>query len=570
MKIGIIDKYRTFISASFLVSLAACGGGSGSDSKDTTPVPIANVAPIVSAGDDASVNETEIFTFSSSASDSDGTINNVLWEQTAGESIVISNADSLTAAFTAIEVVEDTTLTFRLTVTDDDGEQSSDVVNVLIMNVNQLPTVAAIDDFEVFEQVAAELSAVAEDIDGTIATYKWEQTAGKEVSLTNAEQPTATFVSGDFTAIETLSFSVTVTDNHGGSATDTMNVTVNPNFPPVAVIGIEGGDKVISQFITSGDTVTLVGMNSYDNELNNLTYQWQQIDDTGVELVITNNNAADTSFVANTLTSAETVTIQLSVTDELGLSDTEQVRIAITPVIHEKMNDTGLTFCADYAYDGSGNHSNTENCADVVDVDADPIPDGQDADYGRDKVAADDSDGSKGFSFIKLDENGEPLPQNATAWSCVLDNVTGLIWEVKDESGSTGIRDANSRYTWYNSTGINDGGSAGTEDGGSCTDTGNCDIEKYGSSVNAVKLCGITTWRVPTHQELNTLVDFSRQLPSVDTNYFHHTKSGLYWSSTPYNNSNNAWGVNFSEGLSSSAGSSKNNSGYVRLTATKG
>jgi hypothetical protein len=370
--------------------------------------------------------------------------------------------------------------------------------------------------------------------------------------------------------LETFTFSVTVTDNSGGSATDTMNVTVNPNFPPVAVIGIEGQEKVPSQFITSGDTVTLVGMNSYDNESNDLTYQWQQIDETGVEITITDSNAVDTSFVGNTLTAAETVTIQLTVTDEFGLSDTERVRIAIKPVINEKMNDTGLTTCADYAYDGSGNHSNTENCVDVVDVDVDPIPDGQDADYGRDKVAADDSDGSKGFSFIKLDENGEPLPQSATTWSCVLDNVTGLIWEVKEESGSTGIRDADSRYTWYNSTGINDGGSAGTENGGSCTDTGNCDIEKYSPSVNAEKLCGISTWRVPTHQELNELVDFSRQLPSVDTNYFPNTKSGLYWSSTPYNNSNNAWGVNFREGLSSSAGSSKSNSGYLRLTATKG
>jgi hypothetical protein len=175
MKIGIIDKYRSIISASFLLSLVACGGGSSSDSKNTPPAPIANVAPLVSAGDDGSLNEGEIFTFSSSASDSDGTINNFLWVQTAGESIVISNADSLTAAFTAIEVVEDTTLTFSLTVTDDDGEQSSDVVNVLIMNVNQLPTVEAIDDFEVFEQVEAELSALAEDMDGTIETYQWEQ-----------------------------------------------------------------------------------------------------------------------------------------------------------------------------------------------------------------------------------------------------------------------------------------------------------------------------------------------------------------------------------------------------------
>ena len=39
-------------------------------------------------------------------------------------------------------------------------------------------------------------------------------------------------------------------------------------------------------------------------------------------------------------------------------------------------------------------------------------------------------------SFTKLDRQGNPLPDAATASAMVRDNVTGLIWEVKTDDGS--------------------------------------------------------------------------------------------------------------------------------------
>lgn len=63
----------------------------------------------------------------------------------------------------------------------------------------------------------------------------------------------------------------------------------------------------------------------------------------------------------------------------------------------------------------------------------------------------DDSDGHAGFSFTKLDANGNELLANATDWSCVKDNVTGLIWEVKQGGNGTvgdeGLHDADDTYT---------------------------------------------------------------------------------------------------------------------------
>lgn len=114
------------------------------------------------------------------------------------------------------------------------------------------------------------------------------------------------------------------------------------------------------------------------------------------------------------------------------------------------LNDTGIMKCGDYVYDGSGSHQNTLNCASVgasqttsgIDTDGDPVPAGQDAVYGRDAASnlSKVGYGPAGFDYTKLDANGDDLAEAATSWSCVRDNVSGLIWEVKTTSG---LHDAN-------------------------------------------------------------------------------------------------------------------------------
>jgi len=68
-------------------------------------------------------------------------------------------------------------------------------------------------------------------------------------------------------------------------------------------------------------------------------------------------------------------------------------------------------------------------------------------------------------------------------------------------------------------------------------------------SGNAAALSG-TGWRLPAIKELQTLVDYSVNAPTIDVGWFPSTPSGYFWSSTleppvaPYN----AWGVNFASG----------------------
>ena len=211
------------------------------------------------------------------------------------------------------------------------------------------------------------------------------------------------------------------------------------------------------------------------------------------------------------------------------------------------LNDTGITRC--------GNETDNDlDCPQAGFL-------GQDAEYGRDVTHNDDSDGHAGFSFTKIDANGNALPASATEWSCVKDNLTGLMWEVKTDDG--GLRDKDHTYTWYNSDSNTNGGNAGTENGGTCVDTFNCDTEKYAASVNAVGLCGHNDWRLPNKEQLRSIVNYATYNPAIDAAYFPNTRSSYYWTASPdANNSDNAWRVFFYGGTGYNH---KYGNHYVRL-----
>ncbi len=163
-------------------------------------------------------------------------------------------------------------------------------------------------------------------------------------------------------------------------------------------------------------------------------------------------------------------------------------------------------------------------------------------DHGRASTTA--KVGSAGFDFTKIDADGQPLPKDAARWSCVRDNVTGLLWEVKSDDG--GLHDKDWTYSWYNSSGVNDGGFAGYSAGGFCGGTvaAGCDTEKFTAAVNATKLCGVKGWRLPSRQELLSIADNSQSKPAIDTKYFPNTTFSGFWSSSPFTDgSYGTWGV---------------------------
>ena len=62
-----------------------------------------------------------------------------------------------------------------------------------------------------------------------------------------------------------------------------------------------------------------------------------------------------------------------------------------------------------------------------------------------------------------------------------------------------------------------------------------CNTQAYIAAVNAQGLCGHNDWRMPTQEELVSLLDYGRTdvtQPMIDPDYFPHTSSSVdfpYW-----------------------------------------
>jgi uncharacterized repeat protein (TIGR02543 family) len=138
-------------------------------------------------------------------------------------------------------------------------------------------------------------------------------------------------------------------------------------------------------------------------------------------------------------------------------------------------------------------------------------------------------------NFTKIDAAGAALPADAGEWACVRDNNTGRLWEAKTSDG--GRHDAGWTFSWYANALKSDLFTAiqevGIMDGGTCAAGSRCDTADYIRIVRSEKLCNALGWRLPTLQELNSLVIPSQigSSPVVDAQFFPDAAAGAsYWS----------------------------------------
>lgn len=130
--------------------------------------------------------------------------------------------------------------------------------------------------------------------------------------------------------------------------------------------------------------------------------------------------------------------------------------------------------------------------------------------------------------------------------ACVEDTVTGLMWELKTETG--GLHDWRNTYSWWNpNEAVNELDYRGTPDGGECVDSA-CDTWAYVHAVNAAGHCGYSDWRMPSRDELQSISDPRKagEPPTANVEYFPYMQADEYWTGFDYGTQyQSAWAWNF-------------------------
>ncbi len=307
----------------FTVTATDDDGATSSDQVNVTVFPEQNDAPDANAGNDITITlPTNTATLLGSGSDSDGTVENYSWTQVTGPNeATFENADQASAS---VEGLIEGVYRFRLTVTDNDGANDSDQINVNVLPepANLPPTADAGDDvFLTLPENSTILMGQGADPDGTIISYTWnviDAGDGNIDGIDNFEVQNLE-ISGLEAGIYT--FGLTVVDNRGASSSDQVRVFVDtPNLSPNANAGND-----ITLTLPQNSVNFSGSANDPDGEV--VFTLWEQV------------SGPNTANIANALSLTTSITgltegiyiFNLYVEDNDGLNDSDEMRITVNP-----------------------------------------------------------------------------------------------------------------------------------------------------------------------------------------------------------------------------------------------
>lgn len=468
-----------FVFLLFSIVLAGC-----SDSGSGEPDP-ENIAS-VNAGQDIAVVEGLTFTLTASVYPEGGAL---VWTQTQGPAVQdFPEVPGLTLILQTPAVNVDTDLVFEATYTTAEGQVVRDSVVVSVTNVNMAPVaVLELDEEELPPFATYEIITVSGinsyDPDGEIRNYSWRQadSNGALEFTSSLTASTVEFEAPFVSEITNYQIELTVTDNFGESASNIIDVQIASSQDTIAANS--GIDQTVDEFTL----VVLDGSESVST-VSAVTCLWTQTSGTAVELSSTTDCVVQ--FIAPDVDSEDSLTFQLDVADGSGNTASDSVLVTVEPLNLGKLHDTGVTLCFDEMQQIDCNDSDF------------PI---QDADAGRDAVSEfldKSGSGPESFDYTKFDSNGDEISNDALVFSCVRDNFTGLIWEVKQPTSIPEFSDFRAVENYYSMD-------ESLESSAVCSDTSDgCTVEQYVEAVNDSAFCGGANWRLPTYLEMMSIMDY--------------------------------------------------------------
>ncbi len=313
---------------------------------DTISVTVTDeTAPTADAGEDQVVHCGTTVTFSGSGVDGDGydTSLDFTWTFIYDGALETLSGQSPSFLF---EIIGGYVVTLR--VEDDSGNYAEDEMTVNVLDLVD-PVADAGADQTVDAGDTVTFDGAGSYDDDTAITYEWTFTYDGAAEVLTGVAPTFVFdIAGSYVV------TLTVEDEGGNTATDTVTITVNAvaNVAPVADAGAD-------QTVDAGDTVTFTGAGSSDSDGTIASYVWTfTYDGAAQELT-----GVSPTFV---FAIAGSYTVTLTVTDDDGATDTDTVAITVSAVVNDPPvadagDDASITVGTVHTFDGSGSSADVSN-----------------------------------------------------------------------------------------------------------------------------------------------------------------------------------------------------------------
>jgi rhodanese-related sulfurtransferase len=303
----------------------------GFETVDSSSSHECSLPPMALAGQDLEVFENETLTLDGSGSQApDNNTMSYEWEQFSGTTATIVNPASAQTEVISPYVQEGgERLIFHLIVTDSQNNRDTDSVSVDVIWSASEPVADAGENLEVLETHRVQLDGSGSyDNDGDIESYAWAQVdgSGHIVGLVNPSSASPYFTAPELEeGTVDLVFQLTVTNTRGTTSTDEVTVTVvDGGDPPKADAGIDQTGEY------PGREIHLDGSGSEGVSDDSIqSYEWTQV--SGPTAIIRNaNSPTPTVIIPEIEGESAQIVLELTVTDENGLINTDQVKLVVS------------------------------------------------------------------------------------------------------------------------------------------------------------------------------------------------------------------------------------------------